>query len=40
MVFDLEIDDITVYFPDYTSKQKPDKDYMYSTLATTRYQIF
>ena len=24
-----EIDDITVYFPDYTSKQKPDRDYMY-----------
>ena len=34
-----EIDDITVYFPDYTSKQKPDRDYMYSVLATTRYQI-
>ena len=33
-----EVADIMVYFPDYSGKQMPDRDYMYSILATTRYE--
>ena len=34
-----DVSDILIYFPDYTDKQKPDRDYMYSILASTRYEI-
>ena len=33
-----EVADIMIYFPDYSDKQMPDRDYMYSILATTRYE--
>ena len=26
------------YFPDYTEKQRPDREYLFSVLATTRYE--
>ena len=32
-----DFDDIAIYFPDYTEKHKPDRDYMYSILSTLRY---
>ena len=27
-----------IYFPDFTDKKVPDRDYMFSVLATTRYE--
>ena len=32
-----EAEDLIEYFPDYSSKQLPDRRFMYSILATLRY---
>ena len=31
-----EIPELMIYFPDYTSKQCPDKDYLFSMLGAVR----
>ena len=31
-----EVPDLIVYFPDYTPKQCPDKDYLFSILGAVR----
>ena len=31
-----EIPDLWIYFPDYTEKQCPDKDYLFSLLGALR----
>ena len=31
-----EIPELMIYFPDYTSKQCPDKDYLFSVLGAVR----
>ena len=32
-----EIENLTCYFPDYSQKQQPDRKFMYSILATFRF---
>ena len=31
-----EIPELMIYFPDYTSKQCPDKDYLFSVIGAVR----
>ena len=31
-----EVEDLSIYFPDYTDKQLPEREYMWSVVATLR----
>ena len=33
-----DVEELMIYFPDYSEMQTPDRDYMFSVLATTRYE--
>ena len=33
-----DAEELMIYFPDYLERQTPDRDYMFSILATTRYE--
>ena len=33
-----DVEELMIYFSDYSERQTPDRDYMFSALVTTRYE--